>query len=122
MGNWQPSPHLMMVEPVGYLDMLALLQHARWVLTDSGGLQKEAFFLACPCVTLRDETEWVETLTEGGNVIAGADGSGLENALAAIERRPREPGSSARRDGPFGCGDAAERIVNALCSLREESP
>jgi UDP-GlcNAc3NAcA epimerase len=84
-------------------------------------LQKEAFFLGCPCVTLRDETEWVETIEEGANIIAGADGAGLEQSLAAIERRPLPARPAARRDGPFGSGDAAARIVAALRSFAERS-
>jgi UDP-N-acetylglucosamine 2-epimerase len=101
------EPPLRIIEPVGYLDMLALQQAARMVITDSGGVQKEAYLLGVPCVTLRDETEWVETLEGGWNVLAGAD---VDRILAAA-RRSRPEGSPPP---VFGDGHAAERMVKAL--------
>ncbi len=123
-GGWRPAAELMITEPIGYLDMLKLLQGARWALTDSGGLQKEAYFLGCPCVTLRNETEWLETLHDGANCIAGSDGGRL---MELLEERAARPGrgldaSRIARAGPFGTGQAAQRIVAALCDLYESRP
>jgi UDP-N-acetylglucosamine 2-epimerase (non-hydrolysing) len=98
---------LTVVEPVGYLDFVRLLDGADSVATDSGGVQKEAFFLRTPCVTLRDETEWVETVRAGWNRLVGADSDAIERGLAA-DNPPAE------RPTPYGDGDAAGRIRAAL--------
>ena len=119
--GWQPAADLVVAGPLAYGDMLTLLQGANFVLTDSGGLQKEAYFLGCPCVTLRDETEWSETLQQDANQIAGRDGRHLLEILRGLAQRPRrrfEP-LPAARPGPFGDGHAAQRIVEALCVFCE---
>ncbi len=96
------------VEPLGYLDNLALLGGAACVATDSGGVQKEAYFLGVPCVTLRDETEWIETLATGWNALAGADA----DQIAASVRQQLEPRGA--RPALYGDGAAASRIAAAL--------
>jgi UDP-N-acetylglucosamine 2-epimerase len=94
--------------PFGYVDMCRLLQAARLVLTDSGGLQKEAYWVGTPCVTLRDETEWVETIASGWNTLVGADPARI--ADAACRARPSGP----RPILYGGDGAAASRCVSAL--------
>jgi UDP-GlcNAc3NAcA epimerase len=97
---------LMLVPPLGYLDFLELARHARAILTDSGGVQKEAYLLGVPCVTLRDTTEWVETVDAGWNVLVDLD---REAALAALERTPPPD-----RPELYGGGRAAERVRDAV--------
>jgi UDP-N-acetylglucosamine 2-epimerase (non-hydrolysing) len=98
------------VDPVGYLDFLRLVMGAERVATDSGGVQKEAFYLDTPCVTMRDETEWTETVDSGWNVLVGAD-------PAAIRRELRRPFDTAAKPDLYGDGTAAERIVRQLADV-----
>ena len=101
---------LRLTEPLGYVEFSALLCHARAVVTDSGGVQKEAYLAGVPCVTLRANTEWVETVQTGWNTLVDLD---VDAALAALERPP----PSERPTGLYGDGHAAERCVQAIGTL-----
>jgi UDP-GlcNAc3NAcA epimerase len=100
-----------LIAPLGYLDFLKLARHARAVLTDSGGVQKEAYLLGVPCITLRDTTEWVETVETGWNVLVDLD---TDAALAALEETPR-----SERPELYGGGHAAERVCSVLASYTQ---
>ncbi|MBF6592018.1 MAG: UDP-N-acetylglucosamine 2-epimerase (non-hydrolyzing) [Ktedonobacterales bacterium] len=101
------SERIRFVEPLGHLDLLALASQAHQVATDSGGVQKEAFLLATPCTTLREETEWPETLEGDWNTLTGSRDAAICKALG----RPRP---AQLRHNPFGKGDAASRIAQSL--------
>jgi len=95
------------LDPVSYLDMLVLEKNARVILTDSGGVQKEAFFFRVPCVTLREETEWVETVETGWNTLVGCDPERIVQAV--FEACP-----GTESVWPYGDGQAAERMVSVV--------
>jgi len=95
------------IDPLGYLDMVAMEKSARLVLTDSGGMQKEAYWLGVPCVTLRDETEWVETVESGWNVITGTETSRIIEKVSSF----RIPG---KRPPLYGDNRVTEKIIRHL--------
>jgi len=101
------GPNVRLLDPVGYLDFLALLLDAAKVATDSGGVQKEAYFFGIPCVTLRDETEWVETVEDGWNHLAGTGEAEIRQALLTFN-----PGGT--KGASFGDGRASERIAELV--------
>ncbi|MDR3602411.1 MAG: UDP-N-acetylglucosamine 2-epimerase (non-hydrolyzing) [Desulfosporosinus sp.] len=98
------------IEPVGYLQMILLEKEAELILTDSGGVQKEAYLWQVPCVTLRDETEWVETVQTGWNTLAGAN---IEEIVAAVARYRHNP-LPPYLENLYGNGRASEEIVLAM--------
>ncbi len=100
-------PHVRLIEPVGYFDMLALEANARLIATDSGGVQREAYFLARPCLTLRNETEWVETVEAGWNALTGNDPDRIAELWQTFAPPPGQPPI-------FGDGTAGQRITQIL--------
>ena len=101
------AEHVRLTPALGYLDFMALAMHARAILTDSGGVQKEAYLLGVPCITLRENTEWVETVQAGWNTLVGLDAAA---ALSALER----PAPAGERPELYGGGRAAERVCEVL--------
>lgn len=106
--------HVRMIDPVSYLDMLALEKHARLVMTDSGGVQKEAYFLGVPCLTLRHETEWIETLKGGWNRLVDASSDETIGIVDSLWNRNGKCPSTARNLNLFGKGKASQVLVQEL--------
>jgi len=102
------APNVQLIDPVGYLDMLMLERHAAIIMTDSGGIQKEAYFFEVPCITMRPETEWTETVENGWNILTGADYEKIVEAAM--------DSTWFRKDGVyiFGDGKAADKIVGLI--------
>ncbi len=107
--------HVQIIEPVGYLDMLMLEENARLIATDSGGVQREAYYLGIPCLTLRDETEWIETIETGWNILAGADQKLILDTWFDFSPPAEHPPI-------YGTGIAAQQIVGFLNLAFAESP
>lgn len=103
----QLASHICAIEPVGFLEMLELESRCRFIVTDSGGVQKEAFFFGKPCITLRDQTEWVETVQSGWNTLTGADPQKIIHAFKNL-RTPVE------RPAFYGDGDSGTRILSII--------
>jgi UDP-GlcNAc3NAcA epimerase len=110
-GSVALTDRLRLIDPVGYLDLMRLAQSARLVLTDSGGLQKEAYWLGVPCVTLRDETEWVETVQAGWNIVTGARTDAIVQAVSSFQ-------PAGTRPALYGNGTSAAQIACALTATK----
>lgn len=111
MERWGIRPrhaNIVLTDPISYFDMLALIKHAQAVLTDSGGMQKEAYFFGVPCITLREETEWPETVQAGANRLVGADPQRIETAFLDLPSMERVDASL------YGDGQASEKILKLL--------
>lgn len=112
-GLWQFLTGMIVTEPLSFLDMVALEQAAKIILTDSGGVQKEAFFHGVPCVTMRDQTEWTETVDLGWNTLTGANAGKIQSAA----ERLLDCCCGVTHTQPYGSGFSAEATVNRILHL-----
>lgn len=104
--------NIVLTEPFSYLDMLLFLKRAKTVLTDSGGVQKEALFFKVPCITLREETEWTETVDSGWNILTGIDAEEILSAVASHHKnRKQDPGEI------YGDGNSGRNAIESLLSF-----
>lgn len=108
------SKNIMLIAPIGYLEMVWLISHSRLVMTDSGGLQKEAFFFQKPCITLRDETEWIELIEHKFNVLVGAN----KTKIVAAYKNSQSFFSTSFDINLYGLGKASEKIVKELLKFK----
>ncbi|MHA1348083.1 MAG: non-hydrolyzing UDP-N-acetylglucosamine 2-epimerase [Candidatus Heimdallarchaeaceae archaeon] len=106
------SENILLTEPLGYLDFIQLQENASIILTDSGGIQKEALTLKVPCITLRDNTEWVETLEQGTNILVGAEREKIIDAVSAFTNKQKV--EKINWTNPYGDGKSSEGIVKEV--------
>jgi UDP-N-acetylglucosamine 2-epimerase (non-hydrolysing) len=119
----QKNQHIKIVEPLGYNEVLQLIQNAKVVLTDSGGIQKEAFWLNTPCVTLRENTEWIETLHLKANCLTGADTKKILKAVdRVVETEETLRKAFKKLPNPFGDENASKKILEALRQYNVKRP
>lgn len=105
--NIKIGSNISVIEPVGYLEMISLEMHCEKIVTDSGGVQKEAFFMSKPCITMREQTEWVETVKNGWNIIVGTDTNKIVDEIQNFK-------PTAEKKDIFGDGHSAEKIVDII--------
>ena len=101
------NKNIILIKPIGYMDMLVLEKNSKKILTDSGGMQKEAYFFKVPCITLRDSTEWVETVSDGWNMLTGTDTTKILSAISNFNPQGKQSEN-------YGDGNAAKNIVNVI--------
>ena len=109
--NLHVGDNIKIIDPVGYLEMLALQENSAKIVTDSGGVQKEAYFLNKPCITMRDETEWVETVNNGWNVIVGTDGDKILKSIVYFKPKMKQ-------QNIFGNGKAGNKILDIINTIK----
>ena len=110
---------LKVTEPLSFFDFLALEQSAKFIITDSGGIQKEAFFYRTPCITLRNETEWTETIDLKANILVGTEIKKVLEIISKFEKGNWKPNFDAK---PYGDGIAAKKILEIISSQSERNP
>jgi UDP-N-acetylglucosamine 2-epimerase (non-hydrolysing) len=117
LNRLKKQEHIRIIKPLGYHETMKLIQNASVVATDSGGMQKEAFWLKTPCVTIRKSTEWTETTEAGANQLTEADGERIANAVKRMIMRGEQIRRTLDRSkNPFGNGQASQKILAALKS------
>ena len=105
------NENIKVIDPIGYLEMLMLEENSKMIVTDSGGVQKEAYFMGKPCITMRDETEWVETVACGWNVVVGTDKNNILDNIRNFK-------PTSIQQAIFGDGNAAQKILNIINERR----